>query len=436
MTTKLPVLVNISTLFMKHEQYDSAIYYAQQCYNISFQNKMEYGKARALSVLSQAYSGKGLYEKGLASAEEGAALYKSMGNEVLLRLIHHRQAIALRGLGKNKEALDLALQTLDKTESADGIREALLSLIHEIYLDLGDTKKALEYYKLYFEEYEQVEKKHNQDVVAELETKYETEKKSREIQALSDKAQIQELTIRQQKIVIGISAFAFLISIILLFLFFRQRSLMRKNELLILQQRFFRAQLNPHFIFNALTGIQKFVMKNDPMQGGSYIAKFSQLMRQVLEHSRDEFVPFEEELKSLTNYLDLQQLRFENKFKYSIIVDELIDRGKIKMPPMFAQPFIENAIEHGIATKADGQINITFKMEGDHLKLNIKDNGVGLSGKSNSEHLSRATSITNERLQLLSGKRKKNYNVTVENILNESGRIEGVQVSLTLPFLI
>lgn len=435
-TTRLPVLVNMSTLFMKNEKYDSAIYYAQECYNISAQHNMAYGKARALSKLSEAYSGKGLYEKGLASATEGATLYKNMGNEKSLRFIQNKKVIALSGLGKNKQALELALQLLDHAEEGEATKENLLALIHKIYLDLGDTKKALEYYKLYFEEYEKVEKKHNQDVVAELETKYETEKKSREIQALSDKARIQELTIRQQNIVIAISAFVFVITVVFLLLFFRQRNLMRKNELLILQQKFFRAQLNPHFIFNALTGIQKFVMKNDPMKGGSYIAKFSQLMRQVLEHSRDEFISFEEELKSLTNYLDLQQLRFENKFEYSIIVDESIDKEKLKIPPMFAQPFIENAIEHGIATKSDGRIDIHFTFEDEYLKLEIRDNGVGLNEKNNSNHMSRATSITNERLQLLSGKRKKSYNVTVQNIVDENGQVAGVKATLTLPFLI
>jgi len=435
MGTKLPTLVNMSSLFLKNEMYDSAIYYANECYEISKEKNMSYGMARALVILSEAYSNKGMFEKGLSTSKEGEALFEEMDNQKLLRSMQHKEAVALKGLHKDKQALEIALNVLENIEENESLAETLYLFIHDTYLEIGDTSNALKFYKLFFEEYKKTEIKHHEALVAELETKYETEKKSREIQALYNKAKIQELTIRQQNSVIAIAAVAFLFIVILLLLFFRQRSLRRNNELLSLQQKFLRSQLNPHFIFNALTGIQNFVMKNDPMRGGSYIAKFSKLMRQVLEHSRAEFIPFEEELQSLTNYMDLQQLRFENKFEYVIEVDESIDHENLKLPPMFAQPFIENALEHGISNMENGSIDIFYAQESDYLKLDIKDNGIGLKPNKDTTHKSRAIEITQARMKLLSGKRKKKLAVTVKNMLDGAGKVKGVHVTLMLPYI-
>lgn len=435
MGTKLPVLVNLGTLFLKNEENDSAIYYANRCYETSKKNSMSYGMARALIILSEAYSNKGMFERGLSSSKEGAILFKEMGNQKLLRSMQYKEAIALKGLHKYKQALKIALQVLRKVEKDESLKEFLYLFIHDTYLELGDIDNALKYYKLYVEEYKKTELKHHQNTVLELETKYETEKKSIEIQALTDKAKIQELKITQQRWLIGGAVFSFGAIILLVVLYNNQNTLKKQNEMLSLEQRFLRFQMNPHFIFNALGAIQKFVLERNPIEGASFIAKFSSLIRQVLEHSREEYITIAQEVDSITNYLDLQKLRFENKFDYLIEMDDNLDQDETYIPPMFAQPFIENALEHGISTlDKKGKITVTFAKSLEAVRLTIIDNGIGLDSLATQakEHISLATTITNERINKI-GNLVNNVNLTIKNIHDDKGNISGVKVSLLLP---
>ncbi len=129
------------------------------------------------------------------------------------------------------------------------------------------------------------------------------------------------------------------------------------NQLLALKS--LRSQMNPHFIFNSLTAIQSYILKSKPAEGAKYLSKFATLIRIVLEHSRIEYVPVEKEIESLKYYMDLQKLRYEDQFQYEIIQDESIKSDNCLIPPGLAQPFIENAVEHGIApSKKEGFIKI------------------------------------------------------------------------------
>jgi len=250
---------------------------------------------------------------------------------------------------------------------------------------------------------------------------------------LNNQAKIQQLKIAQQSWMIAGSILFFSVLVLVLMLFYRQRSLKRKNEMLTIQQKLFRSQMSPHFIFNALTSIQKFVIKNDQLTGSGYIAKFAQLMRQVLEHSRVEFISLEEEINTLKNYLDLQQLRFDNKFSYTISIDEVEDNSILLIPPMIAQPFIENALEHGISQVKEGKIDISFYKKKNEITLRITDNGLGLINDEKEGHKSRATEITEERLLLFRKKFRKEFLMKVESGTKEN---QGVEVIITLPFKI
>ena len=132
------------------------------------------------------------------------------------------------------------------------------------------------------------------------------------------------------------------------YILFRNSRLKAKHKSVDLEQKLLRSQMNPHFIFNSLIAIQSYIYKKDPVQAGDFLAKFADLVRIILEASRVEFVKLTKEIKMLNLYFELQNLRFENKFEYKIEVSDDIDAENISIPPMLAQPFIENAIEHGI----------------------------------------------------------------------------------------
>jgi ligand-binding sensor domain-containing protein len=225
-----------------------------------------------------------------------------------------------------------------------------------------------------------------------------------------------------------------------LFAIVKQRlfDLKQKHNNLELEQRLFRLQMNPHFIFNALLAIQNFVFKKDVKEAGLYISDFAKLFRLILDNSRSEFVLFEKEVETLNLYLKLQSLRYENKFDFNIVVDHNIKGDVVMIPPMLAQPIIENAVEHGIFKKqTKGKINIRYSLSGNIIYFEVVDDGVGLKASKGSikytEHKSSALDITQQRLKVLSKKYSFKQNFKLEELL-EDEVVVGTKVSFNLPY--
>lgn len=196
-----------------------------------------------------------------------------------------------------------------------------------------------------------------------------------------------------------------------------------------------KLQMNPHFIFNAMGAIQHYMMTNDSKKAGNYLARFSSLMRSILENSRQEYISLDEEIEMLESYLILQCLRQEGGFKYQIEVDEQLDPEMIAIPPMFAQPFIENAVEHGIAhLKGGGEISILFCLAEKTIRMEIIDNGIGIKQSvknkplQKTKHRSLATTITKERIALYQKSLKKDIRFEIQSLE------KGTQVVFHLPY--
>lgn len=225
--------------------------------------------------------------------------------------------------------------------------------------------------------------------------------------------------------------------------FMRQEIEQKKFDNEQLNHRLLRTQMNPHFIFNSLATIQNYLFENEPQKTALYLAKFSKLMRQILESSREDFVSLHQEIQTLDNYLQLQKMRFGDKLTYHIEVAPGIDPDELLIPPMFAQPFIENSIEHGLLHKAgEGLVQIRFSLdtEQDILLLEVKDNGVGLEqaktlrSELKKEHKSLATQITQERLTLLRQKYKMALDFMLYELKTHTGEAVGTQVKVELPY--
>jgi tetratricopeptide (TPR) repeat protein len=271
--------------------------------------------------------------------------------------------------------------------------------------------------------------------ISELEIQYETAEKDNEIATLQQENEIANLQIQNRNYLLVLVAIGVLLSIVGSWVYYNRKSLLREKSYLDLEQRFLRSQLNPHFIFNSLTVIQNYIRENDAINSEAYVGLFGKLMRQILEHSRQEYITLEDEIDTLTNYLQLQQLRFDQTFSFKIQVDETLDEEFVMIPPMFAQPFIENSLEHGLFQKGtDNQIKISFKAEGkSKVKLEIQDNGVGLVKAKQKNHQSLATKITQERLQKFQRNLKTKFELTVHSISSHEGEAQGTLVGLTVP---
>lgn len=247
-----------------------------------------------------------------------------------------------------------------------------------------------------------------------------------------------------------VGAALFLFFLIYLFIFFRVRRIRRKHvmekkvlqiekQLFDIQQKALRLQMNPHFIFNSLNSIQSYILNNDVDLAVNYLGRFSQLMRLILSNSRESVVPLADELQAIRHYLEIEKLRFEEKFTYSIVVDPGIDDEFTGIPPMIIQPYVENAIIHGLVHKpTPGHIIIKFQESSSGLLCSIEDNGVGrakaseIKRQSGLNTKSRGMMITKERLEILNQKTDEKFSINVIDLKDAKGNPSGTRVELLI----
>ncbi len=218
----------------------------------------------------------------------------------------------------------------------------------------------------------------------------------------------------------------------------KQKQLTIEKEMLMLEQKALRLQMNPHFIFNALNSIQALVSSNDSKTARLYLAKFSKLMRQILDNSRKPTIPLENEIAALENYLAIEQFCHNHRFEYQLIIDEAVDAEELELPPILIQPFVENAIIHGVSQiEYLGKISVRFSLVGKYLKCEIQDNGIGRSAAAkqksqrDQQHKSTALLITQERLDLLN-KSMDQSSIEIIDLNDDSGKPTGTLVKILI----
>ena len=209
----------------------------------------------------------------------------------------------------------------------------------------------------------------------------------------------------------------------------------------LLEQKALLAQMNPHFIFNALNSIQSFLLYNENELAERYLLKLSKLIRLTLTNSRETEITIQKEIESLQMYLELEQMRFKNRFEFHFEISLSKEELNRFVPPMLIQPFAENAILHGFkGLENGGRIDLNFKkIDGNKLIVEIIDNGVGYTmKKSNAEdpdHKSYGTQITSERLSLFKEKYDTEFDYVIENLMSEKGESKGTKVKIIIPVL-
>jgi hypothetical protein len=310
-----------------------------------------------------------------------------------------------------------------------------------IFRAVGDYKKAFEYEVLRNELNEWIQLNRVKKESEVIQAKYEADKMNQQIAFLSTKNELQQIkALRSIQIVIGVASF-FIISGLLTILYFRQKKLKIEQEKTNLQQKLLRSQMNPHFIFNSLASIQNSIINEEPKKASKYLARFSKLVRHILDSSVEEFIPLEQEISTIENYLELQKIRFPEKFDYTIEVDEQLDTESVQIPPMLAQPFIENAIEHGIRHKeSKGKIDIRFRLQNGMIELEVEDDGVGrqkaqeILRTHDKDHRSLATLITADRIKAMNRKMKRKISLEIIDLKDKLDEAMGTLVYIKIPY--
>lgn len=454
-----------SVLYYENHPYKTHAVVKQRYYDISFllaarlndDQKMKFynGKARELAVkvgdslaIARCYNNESQIYSRLQQNEKAVEFSRLYFN--YLKKHDNLNDIAYNNLAtafmRNKQADSaikyyregIAREKKNQFKKQNGLYYQGLK---EAYQYKGDFVRAMEAadsaYTIELRNYQAIEAVK----IADLQEKYETEKKDQSIQELNERNKSNEAAIKQQRWTLVLLTLVFLGLFLFFYFIYRQQRLKEKNRLLQsenqrlnIEQKLLQTQLNPHFIFNAIANLQSLITSGHVDEPVCYLNSFSSLLRGVLEQNRKDFIELSEELNTLTNYIRLQQMRYEGEFDYQIIVDEDLSPQRTLIPPMLIQPFVENAIEHGLRLISHkGMLKISFSKVDKMLLIKVDDNGSGIvnHSKENQNKQSLAQIILKERLALLFSSDEQHAAFTV----NDKKEEQGVIAEITIPLI-
>lgn len=368
----------------------------------------------------------------------------------VLKVVQEKQTLGRRFIetGQTYDAIKELTEAVELADSLGNDRElanAYRSLA-EVWNKNGDKDNSLKYYQLYtiaLDRLEDVnfkeEKKKGvllkkQQDISSLTKELALDESQNELQRTSTALQGNRLKLQQ----FVIYALLLLLTLAIISSWFIYRNAKRsktRGQLLALKS--LRSQMNPHFIFNALNSVNQFIALNDERAANKFLSDFSKLMRLVLDNSQMDFITLTEEKEILALYLKLEHNRFRDKFEYEFNIDEEISLDTIEVPPMLIQPYIENAIWHGLRYKEDkGNLIVSLKLTGEVLIIEIIDDGIGrkkskeLKTTHQKKHLSTGLKNIEERIHITNQLYQKNYTISVNDV---DGDGTGTHVKLMLP---
>jgi tetratricopeptide (TPR) repeat protein len=349
-----------------------------------------------------------------------------------------------RDLGEHNRALkyyDMSLDLARKIKDWYSLSWVYMDMSN-LYLMRQDTSNAFETFVLYKQFSDSVQKQKSTTGLAEARIRYDADAHNKEIDLLSLRLKNNRiLNTGYTILVISLLAIGLLI--------FRSSKLNERRRISEMNQKIseirqanLRQQMNPHFIFNTLNSIQYYMYQHDKLATNNYLTKFSSLMRKVLDNSQNTSVPLRDELDALNLYLELECLRFKDKFEFKINVDEEIDPLLFKVPTMLIQPYVENSICHGlIPMEGKGFVNIDLKLAREHIICTIEDNGIGREAayerrkKREHNHNSLGTQIAASRLELVNALYGTSLKTVYIDLKNENGEAVGTRVEIHIPIM-
>ena len=447
--------IEFAELFSQMQQFDSAWHYYRLFKSVNAASKDIY-----LVSTGEYYFLQGNYHQALQNYEQGLEghLKRNDINESMRTLLDMSGVwLALDNLPAalkyGREGLGLALKTGVKQYIRDG---------YKLLADTYDRWQQADSSNYYFRKFIVVKEVVLND---QAKGKFAAYQFKQRISVMQQEEKVREMQLQRETWIKNILVGGILVLVLFAIVLFRNIILKRRydarrrelaeNELQIqkletakagaelmqqrseLEMKALRAQMNPHFIFNCLNSINRFIIRNDAGKAAGYLTKFAKLIRMVLENSGQAFIPLEEELNSLKLYLDLEAIRFENPFSYEIHGED-IDQAMVMIPSLLIQPFVENAIWHGLhpRTAKGGFIRIDLNLENNILHCAITDNGVGRSvsqyNKLNGGGSGKSMGIdlTRRRLQLANTLQQENVDVSILDLKDEAGNNAGTSVQI------
>lgn len=447
-------LISMGNILDSEKKTEAAIQLYRKAHSIgeSISNKRVI--AASLTNMGIAHSSAERYDLATKYLNETRRLYEGLGDDYNL-------AITLNALGEIylkaedgsqksdtvEELLEKALAHSEVAESPQNQSRALENLA-EFYYDNGNYRKAYNARVKAVDLHDSIFSLEKKEEIVRLEVQHEYQKKEAALKAENEKAQaLAALEIEKRKLIKKFSIWSGSSLIVLvcagLFFYKKHRDVKQityesnfRAKIAETELKALRSQMNPHFIFNSLNSIKDFISRHETKTAENYLAKFASLMRRTLESSEKELVSLEEDLEIMELYMQLEAIRLNNKFTYSIQLAEDIDPQNTLVPPLLLQPFIENSIWHGLAPKeSKGNISILIGKNSSGILCSIEDDGVGIKRSSTPKTAGRASlgiKISRTRLDILN--RIKNTRAGIQIFSKEPGVKVEVQLPLKTAF--
>lgn len=446
-------LIHLAAVEQGRKNYSQAKKYAFEAE--TYVNKTNHTEAKGDidNFIGVLYNDLGDFKQAAIRLNKALVNYESNGNRIKIANVYHQVGKVLMQQGKYLEAENFLNRSINMRKE---IRK--IGYIHESYKVLSDLNLkqnnisgAYKFLNLYVQYLDSNNMLQSARSIAELNETFKTQDQLRTINLQSDSIkrakEKQELTNSKlentqlrntyQLIFIVFILLIVVASGMILKNYWNRLKLQQLQKETEMSQTLLRSQMNPHFIFNAMTVIQSYIYENDPAKSSKFLVNFSRLMRLILENSSKEFISLETEVEILQKYLTTQKLRFEDRFNFEITIDKNLSESETLIPPMITQPFIENSIEHGqLHTIENGFINVHFSRLDSMLKIQISDNGIGRKkasqNKKSKEHHSMAMNITEERIDILNKKYQSKGKLEISDFdkINETGTFVHIEIPL------
>jgi hypothetical protein len=457
------VALNRKALFYLGKRDPRAIGFFKKSLGISKRWGIEYGIAAIPGGISQCYdtifkdTARAMEYARLQYCEQGNSIDRSIGfanscaviGDLYMR--QNKYSNALEYLNRGRNYLDSILKKKDDIKgNLEGkyfilkiCREWRIvfdSMLCEVYHRTGNLPMELATLKTYYREKDSLLLDQTNVNIRMMQSTMDVENAKNEAVQLAKEAKLRNARLTQLRILFAGIALILVITGLLIVSWFRRKRLRSEQNTLLMEQKLLRSQMNPHFIFNSLASIQNYIISEKPVLASDYLGRFSKLIRNILDNSVEELVPLEKEIETIKNYLELQKIRYADKFDYNIRIDRSLETENTCIPPMLAQPFIENSIEHGIKHLVTrGHIDIRFTLENGMIRFEVEDNGIGrekareVAALYKDRHRPMATSITSERLKVLNRKLRTKIVLEITDLKNSIGEAIGTKVSFGIP---
>ncbi len=476
-------LNSIGNIYKTLEQYDLAIAKFNESKQLEEELGMGLGIAENLQNIGECYEAQGKLESSLTNYEAALAsnqkinsdrikiisnmgiahvhvhmgmqaealerllmllpLSQAFGDQQIISMIHINLGWTYLQLKKYVEAndhLNLGLAIAEKYGLPSELAQAN-TYLHDLTYRLGDYKRSLDYYKKAQEIRKEISNDRNRTYVADMISGYERQKRSNELEVLGKQNEIANLKLRKNRTTLLVSGIFILLLTGIFYILYRQNQLKTEKKLLTLEQSMLRSQMNPHFLFNSLNSIKLYIINNDKKNAVHYLNKFSKLVRKILEASSQKEITLAEELQTVELYMNIEDIRFSYEIDFKVQIDEDIDVQQVKIPSLILQPFLENALWHGLTSKEGvKKINLHVKSGGvGFIEISITDNGVGREAAEiikEGRVLKRKSvgiDITKERLANFSKDFQNSFKVEIEDLYDENDNASGTRVNLRIP---